>query len=59
MDKLNVGTILWLIIGISLNGVLGWIVFGAGVLISFIILIIKEQRKFNKSQREEDNNNEA
>lgn len=50
---------LWLIIGISLNGVLGWIVFGAGVLISFIILIIKEQRKFNKSQREEDNNNEV
>lgn len=59
MDKLNVGMFLWLIIGISLNGVLGWIVFGAGVLISFIILIIKEQRKFNKSQREEDNNNEA
>lgn len=59
MDKLNVGTILWLIIGISLNGVLGWIVFGAGVLICFIILIIKEQRKINKAQREEDNNNEA
>lgn len=58
MDKLGIGVILWLIICISMNGILGWIIFGAFILIGFIIIVIKEQRKINKAQREEDNNND-
>lgn len=55
---MSIGLIFWLIIIISLNGLTGWYFFIILFVSSFIIGMIQEQIKCNKTRRENDNTEE-
>lgn len=57
--NMSIGLILWLIIGISLNGLTGWY-FGVTLfVVGFFMGLIQEQIKYNKTRRENDNTDES
>ena len=55
---MSIGLIFWLIIAISLNGLTGWYFFIILFVSDFIIGLIQEQIKCNKTRRENDNTEE-
>lgn len=55
---MSIGLIFWLIIIISLNGLTGWYFFIILFVSGFIIGMIQEQIKCNKTRRENDNTEE-
>lgn len=55
---MSIGLIFWLIIAISLNGLTGWYFFIILFVSGFIIGLIQEQIKCNKTRRENDNTDE-